>query len=233
MKHTLTTLLLSLGLAASAQAEWQFGIGGGLGVFDIDGDIEVAGGSGDFDYDTGDVESGFGLNGYAANGNWIIKSSVSYLDAEARQDIGLAQKPKVEFERLIFDLTAGYTFYNENDWKLGAFGGLRYVDFDVDGFGATGSAEDDWTDAVIGATAAYQFAEEWSWVSSLEATFGDSEGTYAVSTGVNWAFAQHWSTSAMLTWKSWEFEGDDSTIGGDYTYDADEIILSLGIMFHF
>lgn len=233
MKQTITTLLLSLGLVASAQAEWQFGIGGGVGVFDIDGDLEIGAGSVDFEYDTGDIEAGFGLNGYAANGDWIIKSSISYLEVEADQDIGGGLSiPDLNFQRLVFDLTAGYTFYKENDLKLTGFGGLRYVDFEIESGSLNG--EDDWTDAVIGLDASYAFAEKWAWVSTIEATFGDSEGTYALSTGVNWAFAENWSAAATITWQTWEYEGDDSNVADvDYTYDADEIQLGLGIMYHF
>lgn len=230
MKKTITAILLSLGVAATAQAEWKFGIGAGAGVFDIDGDLEVDGiptsTEVDLEYDTGDIESGFGLNGYAANGPWMIKASGSYLEVEADQNIkGGGDSPDLNFERTNLELTVGYTFYNENDLKLSAFGGLKYVDIEFD-IGAA-STDDDFTDGVIGATASYMFAEKWSWDSMVDASFGDSEGTYGVSTGVTWMFAKNWSTSAILSWETWEYEGSD------FETDADEIKLGLGVMFHF
>ncbi|NQY33211.1 MAG: outer membrane beta-barrel protein [Coraliomargarita sp.] len=225
MKQIITASLLSFGLAATAQAEWKFGIGAGVGVFDIDGDLSEGGVSGDFEYDTGDIESAFGLNGYAANGPWTIKAFGSYLEVEADQDAGNVTIPDLTFERTTFESTVGYTYASDSDWKLGVFGGLKYVDIDISAGGAGG--DDDFIDVVIGATASYMFAEKWSWDSMVDASFGDSEGTYGVTSGVTWRFAKNWSTSAMLAWETYEYDVEDSTL------DADEIVLGLGIMYHF
>ncbi|MGB0415163.1 MAG: outer membrane beta-barrel protein [Coraliomargarita sp.] len=227
MNKTITAFLLSLGVAVSAQAEWKFGIGTGLGVFDIDGDLEIDGGETDLEYDVGDIESAFGLNGYAANGPWLIKASGSYLEVEADQDIkGGGTADDLNYERTNLELTVTYTFYEENAWKFGLLGGARYVEqeFSVK---SGPSTDDDFIDAVIGATASYMFAENWAWVSTVDASFGDSEGVYGLQTGVNWRFAERWSTSAVFSYESWEYEGDD------FESEADEIALSLGIMFHF
>lgn len=230
MNKTITALLLSLGVAASAQAEWNFGIGTGLGLFDIDGELESDVVDLDLEYDIGDIESGFGLNGYAANGPWVIRASASYLEVEADQDSDFVKVPDLNFERTNLELTVGYTFVEDGDWKLGAFVGVRNTDIELDQDAAV-SIDDDWTDVVIGGTASYAFAEEWTWDSMVQASFGDSEGTYGLTTGVTWMFAKNWSTSATITWETWEYDSDDA--GVDYTYDADEVTLALGIMYHF
>lgn len=219
MKHTITAFLVSLGLAATAQAEWKFGLGAGLGPFDIDGDISTPGASRDIEYDVGDLEAAFGLSGYAATGNWIIKASGSYLDLEGDQG-ALAD---VKFERTNLETTVGYTFYNENKLKLGAFAGLKLVDIEI----GAGLFDDDFTDAVVGLTASYMLAEQWSWDSAIDASFGDSEGTYGVQSGVTYRFAPQWTTSALLSWETWEYES------GNASLDADEIKLGLAVMYHF
>ena len=69
-----------LSFSSAAHAEWNFGMGTGIQALNTDGvmGFDSAFGSVEvpIDMDADDIfdsmESAFGLNGYAANGNWMF-----------------------------------------------------------------------------------------------------------------------------------------------------------------
>ncbi len=229
-----TLMLAALAAFGTAQAEWNYGIGGTLGIFDLDGDVSFGATDVDIEYDISDVESAFGLSGYAANGPWKFTALVAYMEVEASQSIsGGGKLQDANFERLIWELTAVYTFYLEGDWSLSGYGGLRGVNHEWDAKGVSIDVDEDWVDFVAGLTARYAMSEQWSWVSSLEAGAGDSEGTFAVRTGLNWRFAENWSSHFILSFDTAEYEDGNSSSADYYNYDADTTTLGLGITYHF
>ncbi|MGB0344392.1 MAG: hypothetical protein ACPGGJ_03265 [Coraliomargarita sp.] len=233
-KTTLLFFAAALAAVTSAQAEWKYGIGAGVGAFDIDGDIALAANSGDFEYDTGDMESAFALQGYAATGKWTFRTAVSSLEVEANQtpEAGVLLSD-VNFKRLIWDLTAGYKWIEGGAWTISTYAGLRSVSHEVSSPSFTGDFDNTWTDALLGASATYMLGQKWLWTSALEGGFGGSEGSFGASSGLTWKFGQHWSASAILSVTAAEYEEGDSGDADYYLYDANETKLGLGIMYHF
>jgi hypothetical protein len=78
-----------------------------------------------------------------------------------------------------------------------------------------------------------RFGQRWSWANRLDASFGGSEGSYLISTRLNWHATPHWSFNVSLKQSSIEF-GDEAEIAHSdfYLYDVDEPALGLGFMFH-
>ena len=75
-KTTLFFFAAALAASSSIHAEWKYGVGAGVGVFDIDGDLSLSWFSGEIEYDSGDMESAYVLQAYAATGKWTFRTSV-------------------------------------------------------------------------------------------------------------------------------------------------------------
>ena len=233
-KTTLLFLAAALAAVTSAQAEWKFGIGAGVGAFDIDGDLDLATQTGEIEYDTGDMESAFALQGYAATGAWIFRTSISSLEVEANQTLASGDLlSDLNFKRLIWDLTAGYKWIEGGAWTITTYGGVRSVSHELSLANQSGEFDNSWTDAILGASATYMLGQKWLWTSALEGGFGGSEGSFGASSGLTWKFGQHWSASAILSMTAAEYEDGDSGNADYYLYDANETKLGLGIMYHF
>ncbi len=235
MKNTILFFTAALLTASVSQAEWKFGIGAGIGAFDIDGDGTLGANSGDIEYDSGDLESAFTLQGYAAKGAWIFRSTVFSIEVEADQ----TPEPGVtisdlNFKRLIWDLTAGYKLIEGEAWTITTYGGIRSVSHEMSSAALGGTDFDNtWTDLILGSTATYTLGEKWFWSSGLEAGFGGSEGSFGANTGLTWRFAMHWSASAVFSWSSSEYEEGNAGDVDFYQYDAKETKLGLGVVYHF
>lgn len=235
MKKTILYFAAVLMSATVSQAEWKFGIGAGIGAFDIDGEGTLGANSGDIEYDSGDLESAFSLQGYAANGAWIFRSTVFSMEVEADQTPAPGVTiSDLNFKRLIWDLTAGYKLIEGDAWTITTFAGIRSVTHEMTS-PALGSTDFDntWTDIIVGSSAVYALAKKWFWSSGLEAGFGGSEGSFGANTGLTWRFGMHWSASAVLSWSSSEYEEGDAGDADFYQYDAKETKLGLGVVYHF
>ncbi len=233
-KTTLFIFAAALAALTSAQAEWKFGIGAGVGAFDIDGDLSFGPLTGDVEYDSGDLESAFSLQGYAATGKWMFRSSVSSLEVEANQTLESGiELSDVNFKRLIWDLTAGYMWIEGGAWTISTYGGVRGVSHELTLANVASDFDNSWTDAILGVSATYKLGEKWFWNSALEGGFGGSEGSFGANTSLTWRFGQHWSASTIFSWTAAEYEEGETDDADYYLYDANEIKLGLGIMYHF
>jgi len=229
-----TLTIAALAVCGTLRAEWKYGVGSALGIFDLNADVTFGATDVDINYDVIDVESAFGFSGYAANGPWRFNAAVAYLEVEASQSVfGGSKLQDANFERLIWELTADYTFHVENDWAWSAYGGIRSVKHEWNAPGFAFKVNEDWVDLIVGLRARYAFAERWAWVSSVELGFGESEGTYSIRTGLNWQFAQNWSSHFLLSFDNAQYEDGSSSSADYYSYDADTTTLGLGVTYHF
>jgi hypothetical protein len=245
----LIALWMTVGVNA-AHAEWHFGIGTGMARWTYDGDIgfntslagpveaEVDLKPEDFD-DL--MQSAVGFAGFATNGDWLILYSYSHLelgddgiytapsDAQAKYDIN-------------FDITAadiGITrhIYKGKHALLGVVAGVRYKQHDltseltVAGTDYKKNIDNNWTDALIGASVLVPFAEKWSWKTGANAGFGESESSFYANSGVTWNFHKHWAATAFTTYIDVEYENGDKGDSDWYYYDAKEYAYGLTVMF--
>jgi hypothetical protein len=233
-KRTFVAMVAALSVVffvgtASAQEEWRFGIGTGFTSFSLDGDIGFGRVVADVDLDNSDVmdlvESGFGLGGYAAKGKWTIFWGAGTATLED-DDGGL----EAEWDRMQIDLIAGYRFYEGERNNLGVLFGIRNIDHDweFEFRGSSASVDDSWTDAILGFTHSLPISERWSWNNRIDAGFGDSEGSFLISTSFNWQISDRWSLDFTARQHSIEF-GEE---GDDYFYDVDEPGLRIGFLYH-
>ena len=225
----ITAIAAALLLASAANAEWHFGIGGGGGLVDYDGDVQFKGAKFDVDFDNSDIESAFGLGGYASNGTWVIAGSGRSIEFENKTSLNNgAGKSKNNFTDTGAEVSVGYVVYKEGNVSITPYLGLRYTkqQWTFKCLASRPKADENWTDALLGVKLDYRFADAWTWNNIAEYAGGDSEGCYTVKTGVTWKFAKNWSTGAYVGYAHDEFES------GSYKYDTDITSAGLTIMFH-
>lgn len=230
-KTTLFFFAAALAASSSIHAEWKYGVGAGVGVFDIDGDLSLSSFSGEIEYDSGDMESAYVLQAYAATGKWTFRTSVASLEVEANQNI--AGDTDLNFERMVWDLSAAYMGYQSGSWTIAYSIGVRGVSHEVSVNNTSASFDNDWTDIVIGTSASYALNTKWLWNSAIEAGFGGTEGSFGLNTGLTWRFAPQWSVSSVLSWSAAEYEEGNSGSANYYFYDANETKLGFAVLYHF
>jgi hypothetical protein len=238
--------LASLTLVASLSAEWRFGFGTGISGLDVDGDIGLTTKGGtplDLPVelapdDVSDLmKSAAGLSGYAKNGDWTFIGAFGYLDLEGDGSRGVASMD-LEFEMLSMEALASYTFYKGDGITLGGHGGLRYTSHEINSditIGALNSKrtiDESWVDAIVGLTADWQFAEEWAWRNRIDFGFGGSEGMFLAQTGIDWMFAQNWSTGVFVNIRQVDFEEGNVGDLDYYSYDVDEVTFGISLAYH-
>jgi hypothetical protein len=234
-----------------AYAEWNFGIGTGLSRLSINGDLgwetKLAGPvKADVDLspsDTSDLmESAFGFGGYAANGTWTINYSFLQLklgdDGKASLPDGSKLKYDMDFEVTSAVMLVTRNIYKSKHLHLGLQGGLRYTKHELTTkleFGGNkikNNPDNDWVDAVIGATLTVPITDKWSWNNVANAGYGGSDGTYYGSTGITWRFLKHWSATASGTYTAVDFEEGNKGDSDWYLYDVDETTYGITILFN-
>lgn len=236
------TAALGMTLSTSTLAaddEWRFGIGTGIRSLALDGDIGFATESGGvvagIDLDNGDTadmfESAFGAAGFAAKGPWKFSAGAATLTLED-DDADL----DAEWDRVQAHAEVEYAFATVGKNRFGVLGGIRYTDHDWklenNVTNVDTDAEDDWIDAVVGVTHTMPFAENWSWANRADYGFGDSEGTFHVSTAINWKPFENWVFNASLSYMDVEYGDEDDIDDSDfYYYDVEETTIGLGFMY--
>ena len=232
--------------ATSAFAEWNFGIGTGFSMLKIDGDIGIEtklAGPVKFPAkldpeDTRDLmQSAFGFGGYATDGTWMVRYSFGMLELEGNgADGGISAN--IDFKTTGGELTVGYPVYKSSPLSFSLLGGLRYTKQELTSRVSNGvttlSTDNDnnWTDAVFGATADVELSKDWSWNTRADAGFGGSEGTYTGSTGVTWRFLEHWSGTLSAKYAAVDFENGSRGDADWYLYDVDETTAGLTILYN-
>jgi len=238
-------VIIMLSFSSTAHAEWNFGIGTGLQALSTDGTMGFDTSFGpvevDIDMDADNIfdsmEAAFGLNGYAANGDWQFQFAFGHLELEGSATKGIVWS-KVNYKITTGEFATAYTFYKTSPFKLNLIGGLRYTDHDLDsdvtigGSSSHSTIENDWTDAVVGISADFLLAENWSWNNRFDAGFGGSEGTYTFHSGLTWRFLQNWSSTLFFKHMAVEFENGSRGASNWYLYDVDETYFGLGIFYN-
>ena len=230
---------LSFLTAAQAQDEWKFGIGTGITSFGVDGEIGFPTGGGgaifDVDLDNSDtadlLTSAFGINGFAAKGKWTILFGAGTATLED-EDASL----EADWDKARADLAAVYRFAETGKHNFGALFGARYLshEWEFDIAGVESEVDDDWTDAIVGFTYNFRFAEKWTWANSADYGFGDSEGSTLITSSVRWQAYEHWLFHFGIQQHSIEFGDEDDIADSDfYFYDVDEPGFTIGFLYIF
>jgi hypothetical protein len=248
----LVAILFALTLPPGAQAaedHWTFGIGTGVRGLNLDGDVGVGTGLGPIDLEldlkTSDVsdfiETAFGLGGFASKGRWTILAGGAYLELAGGNNGKAAGGTNVEsdvsFKVITGEIATVYRFAVTGKHAWGVLGGVNYTkhDFEADlTVGATDverGFDHDWTDAVVGMTHHWQFADKWSWANRIDVGFGGSDGTGHLRTGVGWQAAKWFNLGLYAEAKKVDYENGDDSDSDWYKYDVTES--GLGVAFGF
>ncbi len=241
-------LFISNGVLADGHDQWRFGVGTGIFALNIEGDLGLnVGAFGavevEVDLDFDDIldynESGFGAAFSASKGPWRYQFQFAHLGLEGEESgvdgTGTPVSAGLLFEADALALSANYTFYQYGKGVVGVIGGLRYYKHNFEGAvtqGATTLKRDksfSWVDGFIGLTHAYGFNKEWSWSSQLDIGGGGSDFTYFANTGVNWSFAENWTTRLYGQILALDYEDGSKGDADWYLYDAKEFGIGLGI----
>jgi hypothetical protein len=254
MKKSILVMVLVciLGFAATARAEWHFGLGTGLTAMRAEGDMgfNVAfGGIGpvttELSLEPSDVaeymKTAFGFAGLASDGNWMINYGLNQIEmgADPVTNVrGNTVASDISFKATSVELAVGYPFYRSESMVLRLYTGLRYLKHEIDTNvvvnGVTRIDRDldnNWTDVLAGISGDVPLAKNWVWNTRMDAGFFGSEGSLYLNTGVNWRFAEHWSTGLFGQYYAIEFENGSAGDSDWYLYDVDESCLGLTIAY--
>lgn len=227
----------AFGQTPAAQDKWRFSLGAGFSSLALDGDLGFHTPAGavtlDVDLDNSDTQdmfkSAFGLAGSAAKGKWQILFVGGRLTLEDDTDNATAT-----WDRDVFEVDGVYRFAVTGKNMWGALFGARHTahsweldagnqgDFDLD---------ESWTDAVIGITHTLPFAKKWAWSSRVDGAFGGSDGSFLISTGINWRVATWFALSFNVKKMSIDYEKGEKGDSDWYLYDIDETSGGIGFAF--
>ena len=140
-----------------------------------------------------------------------------------------------EWDRTQFEIAGVYTFKSTDRTNLGVLFGVRNLghEWEFKAPSPLSAVDEDWTDAIVGLTHAWKFADNWSWSNRLDGGFGDSEGTVNFSTGLNWHLGQKWLLHFNAKQSAVEFETGTAGDSDFYLYDVDETTFGVGFTFLF
>lgn len=251
---TILSLVMVMSFSSLSYAEWNYGIGTGMFALNLDGTIgmnTVLAGPVELDIDldadelSDYVETAFGFGGYATDGTWMIKLSFGYMDLEGDSQetvSGSTVDADIGFKSTGAELMASYPVYKHPSVILTLDGGIRYTkhefesDLNITG-AVTGNIkrelDNDWTDALVGATLIVPITEAWKWNLSGNAGFGGSDGTYIASTGLTWMFYKGWSGTLYYKHTAVDFESGSKGDTDWYMYDVDEFGPGIQILYNF
>lgn len=255
MRRTRATIigigLLSISPLAFSEG-WNFGIGTGVSSLDVSGDggfNTALLGPVDFDASLEPdevvdyMESALGLAGFAKKGDITITYSIGRL--ELQEDVAASYgavngEIDLTFESIGAEVLVDYAVIKSGDLSVGVIGGFRYSEQEYDVklsvAGAKvfeGSVEDDWVDAVIGASLSYAISPTLSWSAQVDAGFGDSESTSHFNTSIGKVLGTSWLLSGSIDFKAVEYEEGDRGDSEWYLYDADETTIGIGVLYLF
>ena len=167
----------------------------------------------------------------------MIRYSFGMLELEGNSsESGISAN--IDYKTSGGELTVGYPIYKSSPVSFSLLGGLRYTKQELksrvtDGVTTlTTDNDNNWTDAVIGATADVQLSDNWTWNTRGDAGFGGSEGVYSASTGVTWRFLENWSATLSAKYAAVEFENGNQGDADWYLYDVDETTMGLAILYN-
>lgn len=250
MLVALTGALLS-GEALSND-EWRFGVGTGIGALEVDGDAGFNTrllGPVEFDASLEPdevqdyLDSAFSLGLVATKGDLAFSFSLANLeladDVSAKRGANRGTAD-IEFKTQVVELTGEYTFARFDKHSFGAVAGARFTkqEYGTDLFldnaeVFSGSVDDDWTDALLGASYTYAFSPTFFWSNQLMYGFGGSEGTSQFNTGLSKIFGTSWLFRLALDYKDIEYEEGDRGDSDWFYYDATETTLGLSVLYLF
>lgn len=243
-----------------AQKKWFFGVGTGFSAMNVEGTLGLPTEhfgplQTDFELDPGDVmdymETGLGLGGYATDGTWMIQGQLKYikLGGDTSSVIpaafgGGTFNIDLAYEVFGAQFTVGYTAYRSTNMKfsLTPYAGIRYSKQKISGDlvvtqGATitpveREIDDNWVDALVGASLSYAFSPKVSANLGGDAGFGGSNGTFSGAAGLSWRALSWLSVGPNFTYTVVDYEGGEKGDTDWYLYDADELTAGIAVMFH-
>ncbi len=236
---------------------WFFGSGTGLSRLNAKGDqgfnMGVLGPvEAEVDMDPDDfsdlIDTGFGFGGYVAHEKWLLGYSLGQMTLKDEPSGALPGggtfRSEFSFETTSFEATVGYLAWMHPKGKVAIrpYVGTRYLKHEVETLlaitgGITASAssatDQNWTDFLIGSSVDVVFSPEWSWATKFDVGLGGSDGTFRVSTGIQWRFWKYMSAGPNFNFMAVDFENGSKGDPDWYLYDVNEYGGGVSFLFHF
>jgi len=214
--------------AASAAEPLKWSITPYIWATDISGDLKVDGtpiGGVEIDFDDllDTTDAGFQIFVEAGRGRWSGFADVTYLKTSDNADIDVLRL-KSESESWVVDVAAAFWPAGE-EGGLSLFAGMRYSSMDDDyRFLLNGSQltkigkSRDFTDALVGARFHYPFAERWTFLSRVDGSFGDSEGTYQLEALIRYTVGKRQQNGILFGYRYKQAKFESGRLKEDFTY---------------
>jgi len=242
MKKLLIIVLLSFSQTAIVYADdtWT-----DVGVYafmtDVDGDVEIGNVTSDVDVPFKDILENldFGFMGYVEHrrGKWSFIGDIFYADISVDDTVASNAIASVELDVVLKQVLAeGYVGYRVLERKDGAaylgvdvLAGIRYNKIDVDigaeinvlslSAAASRSADIDWTDAVVGVRAQYDFGNGWGITGLADIGEGSDSKSYQLMGFVNYQYSD--DLKLFGGYRHYHLEQDETVNGLAYKLDLD------------
>ncbi len=250
----ITGMALFLFSSSLVAQDWSYGIGTGFAGLGYDGDIGFGTAFGpirsDIDLDADDtrdlIKSGFGFGGYARKENLTIIYALGTMEWDDRAsglgDEGLGQLD-INYETVAAKLMFDYTFSRSGNHAWGIRTGVQYtsqeyeIDYVYNGATIGPSAftfkpDDSWVDWVLGLNYSYSLSNNAVWSTSIEAGWGDTEGSSLIDTGISWLFDNSWSIRLYANVANVDYDSGNPGDADWYLYDVEETKFGFSFMYN-
>ncbi len=231
-----TALSFASGTASAEAGEWEFSLSPlFLWGLSVDGDATISGQTAPLDLGFTDeiwdnMEGVFTVHFEARRDDWSFFTELQYIDLQP--DIEAQQGPikvkgEVDFDEVVWELGAGWAFYESERTRWELIGGGRYTDEDVEidlnlsvgpGEGKSNRIKggDDWWHGFAGVRVAHAFTERWSFISRADLGYGGSDNSAAnFSFMFDYRFRDWGSAFFGGRWLGYDYES--SSYGFDAT----------------
>lgn len=175
--------------------------------------------------DTGQLDSGWGINGDARWGRFGIMAEYGNLRFSDNAKI-LGEKTPFDVDTKLTNLSAYYRVDNSPNMDVDLYAGGRWWKVDTN-LKAFGKDDKNWTDVVVGARLQYQPGQHWFFKGLGDYGGGDSDSTWQLYAAGGYQFSPNWS--AELGYRKLSVDYDKS----GFLYDVSHDGLLAGINFKF
>lgn len=248
MKRVLVLLVAILGFShspsVSAEEAWSFKLVPYIWGAGLSGDVATLPGVPEAEVDLSFTDILKNLNfaafavAEARRGDFFLRGDLSYasITADAETPGPLFSGAELTSKTFMSGLAAGYTLRRGPGYQLDAFAGFRVwvidTELELDGgilAGRTVSESETFFDPVVGASASYRFASDWSIAASGSiGGFGvGSDLEWGFTTGITYHAGESWGIVAGYRYLAVDYEK------GDFVFDVAQHGPLLGVVLEF
>ena len=171
------------------------------------------------------LDAAFQVHVESGKGNWSGFVDFTFLSMSDSEDLPIV-RIDTDSEQIVLDAAAAYWPGGVGS-PLNLFGGVRYSGFD-DTFGLSVGgtpvgetrSKQDYIDALLGIRYRFDLSDRWGFLTSGDASFGDSEGTWQVQGLFAYTVGKQQQNRILFGYRYKQAEFKDGNLTTEYTYSG-------------